>query len=135
MASEYDTLVTPVEVEDLIAAALRYDSGAVGWIEAGSCLRGGSPPGQRRADHIYGDRGQIVLSNPLWLYTRTAGRWEETPLEQPRDPRAEYVEQFVQTVSEGEEPPITGEDGLATLSVIAAAYEAGEKHTVVTPPS
>lgn len=39
--SEYDTFVTPVEVEDMISATFRCNNGAIGNIEAGSCVKGG----------------------------------------------------------------------------------------------
>ena len=127
--AEYDTFATPVEVEDWISVVVRYENGAIGSIDASSCARGRGISG----DRIYGKEGQIVLGNPLRVFTRLEveglkpGEWSEIKLEQPKDPRTLYVEGFAEAVLSGaEKPPVTGEDGLEALKLILAAYKSGE---------
>ncbi len=133
--AEYDTFVTPVEVEDWINVIVRYDNGAIGSIDASSCAKGREGFG----DRIFGKEGHIALGNPLRLYTTLPvkglepGRWNEIQLPQIRNPRILYIEEFAEAVLSGaDEPPVTGEDGLKALQIILAAYESGEKHQPVT---
>lgn len=134
---EYDTYATPVEVEDYIAATYRYDNGAIGTLEAGSAIRGRDPNGAH--NRIYGEEGQIILSNPPKIFvTREraglpAGAWQELPAA-PRKDRIAMVEGFAGAVLAGETPPVRGEDGRAALEIIAAAYQSGQEHQAVTLP-
>jgi predicted dehydrogenase len=133
--AEYDTFVTPVEVEDWINVIIRYDNGAIGSIDASSCAKGREGFG----DRIFGKEGQIALGSPLRVYTTLPveglepGRWNEVGLSQPKGPRTLYVEEFAEAVLSGaDEPPVTGEDGLKALQIITAAYESGQIHQPVT---
>src|SRR5215204_5560942 len=82
--AEYGTFDTPVEVEDFIAVTYRYNSDAIGTIEAGSAIRGRDP--LHDVDRIYGTAGQILLGDRLQIYTTadTAGlvtnQWQELPV-------------------------------------------------------
>jgi len=133
--AEYDTFVTPVEVEDWINVIIRYDNGAIGSIDASSCARGKGDFG----DRIFGEEGQIVLGTPLRIYTTLPveglepGKWNEVQLPRIGNPRTLYIEEFAESVFSGaDKPPVTGEDGLKALQIITAAYESGEKHQPVT---
>ena len=125
--SEYDTFLTPVEVEDFIVCVLRYDNGAIGYIVAGSCMEGS----RVSYDSIYGSEGQIQYSNFLKVYTLKniegvePRRWVDIPLTQKRDPRTIYVERFAEAVLDGKKPDITGEDGYEALKIVLAAYKSG----------
>lgn len=134
--AEYGTFVTPVEVEDYIVATIRYANGAIGHIEAGSCIKGGgrdAGPGIR----IYGSEGQVTLTDTVRLYTsRTVegmqqNAWQEvaTMTLYAREP---IVESFASAVLTGQQPPVTGQDGRAALAIVLAAYEAGRAGRPVT---
>jgi predicted dehydrogenase len=129
--AEYGTFATPVEVEDYLVATLRYDNGAAGTIEMGSCIRGGSEirgPGIR----IYGTAGQITLGDSPRIYvTRSyeeyeAGTWQDIGGAYEQYSRLAIVDGFANAVLEGNPPPVTGEDGRATLEIVLAAYRSGE---------
>src|SRR5215207_721264 len=68
--AEYGTYATNVEVEDYIAVTYRYDNAAIGTIEAGSAICGRDP--LHDVDRIYGTAGQILLGEPLQVYTTVA---------------------------------------------------------------
>ncbi|MFH1086314.1 MAG: Gfo/Idh/MocA family oxidoreductase [Chloroflexota bacterium] len=138
VAAEYDTFVTPVEVEDLIALTYRYHSGAIGTVEAGSALPGRDP--LHEVDRIYGETGQIILAEPAPLIYPgrdgnglKAGEWQ-TLAAAEEDERAMIVEGFARAVLSGEPPPVSGADGRAALEIILAAYRAGAEGRVVTLP-
>jgi predicted dehydrogenase len=129
--AEYGTFATAVEVEDLATVTVRYDGGAIGAIEAASCIRGNGL-GQDAATYIYGTAGQVVLGRTLSLYTTTeiAGvpraTWHQVGVPHTlREGRRRVMEGFATAVLAGLPPPTTGRDGRAALALAVAAYEAG----------
>jgi predicted dehydrogenase len=129
--AEYDTLATPVEVEDVIGVVLRYTNGAVGVIQAGSTMRGRAhqdAPGPR----IYGAKGQIILSERPLIYMtepfegRAPHTWGEIPFHGPVGDRQQMVSHFAHAILTDSEPPVSGLDGRKALEIIVAAYRSGE---------
>lgn len=130
--SEYGTYHTPVEVEDFITVTLRYTSGAVGSMEAGSSIPGRTEYEQWKGDRIYGTEGQIVFEGGdfrnLDVYTTRedteipARIWHKIEFPKGKNTRAAMVEDYSQAVLAGRTPPIPGEAGLAALATITAAY-------------
>lgn len=138
--SEYDTYVTPVEVEDYIVVTYRYANGAIGTLEAGSAMRGRDPFGE--ANRITGETGQILLGNPPRIFLTQAvaglkvGEWQEVPAP-PRERtsgRAAIVDGFAEAVLSGRTPPVQGQDGRAALEIILAAYQSGREHRAIALP-
>lgn len=136
--AEYDTYSTPVEVEDFIAVTYRYANGAIGTIEAGSAIRGRDP--LRNMNRIYGTTGQLLLSEPLRIYTTEStadvptGEWSEipgTPLTDPEQMTA-MVDGFAGPIIAGGKPAVSAEDGRAVLAIILAAYQSGAEHRPIT---
>jgi predicted dehydrogenase len=131
VSAEWDTFNTPgVDVEDTIAIAVRYDSGAIGSWFAGSAVpgRGDQLPNGTR---LIGTNGQIVLRNPLQIYVEQehaalpARQWSEVTVEEePGSDRARRIRPFAAAVLAGEPPPVTGEDGREALAFCLAAYGA-----------
>lgn len=141
VSCEYDTYVTPVEVEDYLAMTYRYTSGAIGTLEAGSAVRGRDP--LREVNRVYGEKGQILLGNPPQVYITEpaaglkAGEWQPLPGLEPGQQgggRIAIVEGFASAVLAGTSPPVRAEDGRAALEIILAAYRSGEEHQVVLLP-
>ncbi len=143
--AEYGTFASPpeVEVEDFLAATVRYRGGAIGTIQAGSAIRG-RVPGLPGGTRIYGTKGQLVLGRPAQVFVTearpdlglAAGDWQEIKLEEgaARGERSQIVEQFAHAVREHRRPPVSGEDGRAALELIVACYRAGETGQPVTLP-
>lgn len=138
--SEYDTFTTPVEVEDYIAVTYRYENGAIGTLEAGSAIRGRDPFGAY--NRIYGEDGQIVLSNPpkIYLTRESAGLqarvWQDLTVPQStrEGGRVAIVDGFARAVLAGQTPPVRAEDGRAALEIIVAAYQSGREHGPINLP-
>jgi UDP-N-acetyl-2-amino-2-deoxyglucuronate dehydrogenase len=136
--AEYGTYVTPVEVEDFIAVTYRYDNDAIGTIEAGSAIRGGDP--LRDVDRILGTAGQILLSEPLHVYTTlpsvglAANEWQELPVAAltTEEQQTAMVDGFARPIVVGNAPAVAAEDGLAVLAIVLAAYQSGAEGRPVT---
>ena len=131
--SEYGNFRTPgVEVEDLLASAVRYDNGAVGSLYAGSCLKGGLYADGALRNTIYGTEGQIVLGKNLKVFTSKkingleANRWNDIGFGEQPDPRQKYVEDFAGSVLRGKAVPIPGKDGLQILRAALMIYGGGK---------
>ena len=139
--ADFGTYTTPgVEVEDFIALNVRYNSGAIGTLEALCTLPGRDPLGA--VNRIYGDKGQIVFgrSGPE-IYLREA--WGDIPADEwwamptpERDPapRKTMIERFAATVMGDEALCATGWDGRQALEIIVAAYQSGQTHEAVPLP-
>jgi len=147
--SEYGTFCSPkgVEVEDLIMVVLRYNNGAIGNIESGSCVRGMGYLGKRypaslpEPPRIYGTEGQIILSKPVRVYTTKetelgkAGVWHETFVEE-RENREDVFEEFAKGILSGELPKTVAapEDARKILEITLAAYKSGLEGKPVNLP-
>jgi len=135
---EYGTYATPVEVEDLVFATLRYDNDAIGGLEGGSAIRGGAEGAD--GDRIFGTYGQVGIGSEggrvFSLFGAEgvpAGEWTEIVSDQPPT-RQRMVEGFAAAVLAGSVPPVTGYDGLKALEVVEAIYLSRETRGPVDLP-
>jgi len=135
--SQYDIFITPVEVEDMIIAILRYSNGALGVIEASSFIK----ERESDADEIFGSEGRITLTNPPLVYTTNdiagfkGGEWKKLEeLPSSYDSRVKYIEEFAQSVLSGQDSPITGEDGRVALEIVLAVYKSGKENKPIDLP-
>ncbi|GAC1431980.1 MAG: Gfo/Idh/MocA family oxidoreductase [Chloroflexota bacterium] len=130
--AEYAAGFPPDGAEDYGVVTVRYTNGAVGYIEAGSCLGGAdAAPGIS----IYGTTGQVVLGNAakVWTAGPAGGQdpgaavhaWREIESAGIPHPRAPLVEGFAAAVLEGRPPPVSAADARAALEVVLAAGQAG----------
>ena len=131
------TLAQPVEVEDTIMVAYRYEGGAMGTLTATTATVG--PP--RHEQWIQGTEGQLWVAPMLRLWPRRdvppfgARRWH-TPGPLPRaSDRRHFFEAFAHAVLEGETPPVTAEEARAVQAVIEAAYSAAEGRRAIAVSS
>jgi predicted dehydrogenase len=120
---------SPGEVEDLAQAILECAGGAFGSLEAHAALPGGRAPGDRWINRVYGRNGQIALptpwgTDPLALFTRDSGQWQEITPAPQASARQLAFEEFASAVLTGSAPPIPGEAGLKVSRILHAVYEA-----------
>jgi predicted dehydrogenase len=132
-----DTLHRAIEVEDALAAALRFGNGAVATITATTT----AAPGFPHRVEIYGTAGGIQVEG------ESAGRWElvdptaaTVPPPEPGplasagaggDPRdiaptghMAIVRDFVQALREERDPMVPGREGRRSLATVLAIYKA-----------
>jgi len=124
---QYDTLDTPVSVEDSLSLTCLYKNGAIGNISASFCVRGTENFFDFR---IWGTDGHLFLASPLRFYSLRSisgyvpCRWHKIK-EKRKNERAEFIEHFVSSVFDNLMPPASGEDGRAIQAIIDAAYLSG----------
>lgn len=140
VACEYDTLATPVDVEDFCVATVRYRNGAIGIIEASSFLQNAPYEESVRGDRVYGTEGELVVSDPVRIRTNEetdlgeAETWHTIELDEIQPAGVRLIEEFAEAIRTDTEPPVTGEEGRAALELVQAAYTAGNKGETVTLP-
>ena len=139
VSAEIGTLVADVQVEDMAAATLRFDNGAIGSLIAGAHI-----PGADNEEYccIYGTNGQIRLpdpygSDPLRIYLRwdwgefSAGQWHSIPTESvPVYQRA--VDDFARAVRTDGSAPISAQDARRVLAVVLAIYQSAAERRTIT---
>lgn len=139
VSAEIGTLVANVEVEDMAAATLRFNNGAIGSLIAGAHISGA------RDDEycsIYGTQGQIRLpdpygSAPLRVYLKqawrdfAAGQWHSIPTE-PVPVYQRAIEEFAQAVQSKGCVPIDARAARQVLAVVLAIYQSATEHRTIT---
>ena len=138
VSAEVANLISNVEVEDMAAAALRFDNGAIGSLIAGAHVYGAD---REEFCHIYGTKGQIRLpdpygAGPLQMYLKEAWgefeaeRWHEIPLD-PVQVYQSALDDFARAVQCGRPAPVDAESARHVLSAVLSIYRsAAEKRTI-----
>jgi predicted dehydrogenase len=120
-----------IEAEDTLVAALRFQNGALGVIEAATSVL----PGFKRRLEISGERGTVILDGDA------IGCWSiegepENPGDQPQltdgsaNPAAisneghrRQIQEMIEAVLEDRAPMIDGKEGRKSLELVSAIYE------------
>jgi len=135
---EMGTFTTPVEVEDVAVASVRYANKAIGLVEGASCFFGRTS----EPDIVFlGKKGQVRFA--LWggnaeayLAEPAAGlpatEWVKKEFQDAT--HVEFYDSLAAAIRTGKTPPVTGEDGRAALEVVLAIYQAGETGKPVELP-
>lgn len=128
----HDRLVYDSEAEDTAVIQLRFRKGTLGSLS----ISGGIPYG-RNAVELYSDRGAIISEHSLARVAEDTrvrvlldGTWTEYPTPPVDSFRAE-IERFVDSVQQGIEVAVPGEEGRADLAVALAAYRSLEERRLV----
>jgi predicted dehydrogenase len=134
-------LVQDYKSEDTALAMLRFESGAVGVVDA---LFNVPDAAARNALEVYGSKGSVTAVGTIGqdssgsltailergdkgydaAQVRTEGPAQETITPTVVNMYQAHIEAFCRAIEEDTEPPIGGEDGLWSHRVIAACYEA-----------
>jgi predicted dehydrogenase len=117
-----------METEDLVAAALRYDGGALGSLTATTCAY----PGYETEFEIIGTQGTAVLAGPA-LRARfldgteaavgevgAGGGHGADPMAFSHEAHRAVLEDFLDAVAEGRPPKCSGKDALRSHDLIDA---------------
>ncbi len=121
-----------IESEDVVAALLKYSSGATGVIQASTAFW----PGYTERMEIHGTKGTAIISGDkltTWQVEHDSG--EPAPVELDvasgsSDPMAislapfeRQFRDFGDAISRGRKPLSSGEDGYRALEVVSAVYD------------
>jgi L-iditol 2-dehydrogenase len=132
------TLVQSVEVEDSISMSYRYRNGALGTLEASTCVAG--PVAFEQT--LWGTTGQIWIGPGLRFWSKRvvegyAAEQCHLVRDLPRGAeRRHYFEAVSQALLDGQEPPITGSEAVRVQAAIEAAYVSADRGctTVIPEP-
>ena len=129
ISAEIGTLTADVEVEDMAAATLRFNNGAIGSLFAGAHIHGAHA---EEFCVIYGTQGQLRLpdpysSNSLRIFLNcdwgsfTAGKWHVIPTESVHVHQL-ALEDFARSVRSRQPAPINGQAARQVLATVLAIY-------------
>jgi len=135
--SEYATLGSPAEVEDIISVTCRFTNGAIGTISASSTMRG---RGQAE-ETIWGSNGTIIMDEKgLAFYStrpiqgKKPGKLHKLSKFPNLSWTAEWVKDFATAIREGKKPQISCCEAWENLAFIVTAYESLEKGIALEVP-
>jgi predicted dehydrogenase len=106
------TLAHPMETEDTVSAALRFEGGALGGIYAATS----SYPGRGKFIEVTGTKGTLVLDDD-----KTAG--SASPDSFPYTGHQLCIESFVDSIQGGEPFPVPGEEAIKSIELIERIYK------------
>jgi predicted dehydrogenase len=136
VSAGYATLDSPAEVEDSIAAWLRFENGALGSFQASTCVRGSEFLGKVE---LWGTDGQLSLASPNQFYSmrivdgHRPGQWHELdPAPSKASDSTEYFRGFAARALAGEEPEVSAHDALRLQATVEALYQSADRGEPVT---
>jgi predicted dehydrogenase len=137
--SEWATLASPGDVEDIISISSRWGERAVGSLSASSIMRG-ADFGEER---IWGTNGTMILSGDGGLSV-----WSTRPVDGKKPGQmhnynklpavnwtGEWIREFVTAVRAGRQPSVGGREGWENLAFILSAYRSMEIGRPVDVPA
>ena len=135
-----------IEVEDTAVAALRFQSGALGVIQATTSVW----PGLPKTIAVHGDKGSVVIEQDdllLWKFASEtpnddvlrqrfavktgASGGSSTPAAISHPGHARQLTDFVEAITAGRQPLVDGREGRRAVELILAIYEANRTGRVV----
>jgi UDP-N-acetyl-2-amino-2-deoxyglucuronate dehydrogenase len=135
------TALHDIEVEDLVDAIIEFQNGALGVLQASTCLYPGFP---ERLD-VHGTLGSASLEGSDMAGWAIKGQDAEasqaglpTGASDPGAIGHRYhvpvIQDFVNAILEDRDPMVTGRDGLETLELVMAVYKSAQEGKEVTLP-
>lgn len=123
-----------MEAEDIGLAIVEFENGAFGHIMSSTSIH----PGLLPTVNLYGEKGTVRLEGAEIVTWSVPDVAEPTKSEKPKDMGTSnpldishmyhrmQIEDFIESVTTGKEPVVTGEDGRATVQLINAIYESSK---------
>lgn len=133
------TAVHRMETEDLVCAAVRYASGALGTIDATTAAFPGNPErieliGTRGTAALVGTALAVRLHDGTMIDMApdaSAGGTGADPMAFPHDYHRAVMADFIEAITTGRDPRVTGEEALKVHRLIDALIEAGRSGETV----
>ncbi len=128
-----------IEAEDTLVASLRFQSGALGVIEAATSVK----PGFKRRLEISGERGAVILDGDaisVWVIDGEDGAPDAgeqitdgsaNPAAISNEGHRRQIEDMMRAVIEDRQPMIDGREGRKSLELVTALYIAANEGRAV----
>lgn len=136
--SEWATLASPGDVEDIISVSSRWGDRAIGSLSASSIMRG-ADSGEER---IWGTNGTLIIGRDgLSFYStrpidgRKPGQLHKYTYFPTVSWTGEWIREFVTAVRAGREPEISSREGWENLAFILSSYRSMEIGRPVEVPT
>ena len=133
-----------IEMEDMGAAVIKFQNGAIGLIEAASTIY---PTNIEETLNIFGETGSVIVGGiavnriEVWEFPDSAEEKKKIFAAQEGDPpnvygfgHREIIMDMMQAIREDKEPAISGEEGRKALEIILAIYKCQETKAPVVFP-
>jgi predicted dehydrogenase len=134
-----------IEVEDCATAAIRFESGALGCLQAATCIHGGLPA----RIEIHGERGNVVIEDDrirLWNVVGEAPVAEDgdtntgsaaspgSGLDDAVAAHTDQIRDLLAAIEEDRDPAIGGEEARKAVELILAIYRSASRGAPVSLP-
>ena len=138
-----------IEVEDAVAATLRFENGALGIIQATTAAY----PGYLKRIEIHGDAGSAVLEEEdlkAWDFakktaadkkilaemanSKSTGGGASDPSAIGHHGHALQIKDFVEAINKDRDPAVDGHEGRRSVEIIRAIYKAAQTGKLVKLP-
>ena len=126
-----NSVVHGYDVEETGMIMMRFENGAQGFVDTSFAAAGCD-----LVIEVYGTDGWVwVYNDDGWKIKLSAGG-ESQVIESPfEDLYQSQFEHFAQCVTQGEQPIVTGTDGLRTNAILATAYESDRLAKAISCPA
>lgn len=141
--AQMGTFAHRIEVEDLAAAIIRFENGAIGIIQGSTAIY----PGLPTRLEIHGTKGTAIIEGERlkrWSIIGGEDIVSEAPKEGlkswakpeivPATNHAALIKDFAEAILENRKPAVDGVEGRKSLKVIMAIYKSGRTNNVVYFP-
>ncbi|MCI0693608.1 Gfo/Idh/MocA family oxidoreductase [candidate division KSB1 bacterium] len=136
---------TGIEGEDAAVATLHFQNGALGVIEASTSVQ----PAMERRLEIHGEKGTAILSgNSFHLLgsgfsqqenvspKETSASGASSPLQNfTAEPHRRQYEAILNTISQNQTPPVSGEESLESLAIVLGIYQSAKRDCPINLPT
>lgn len=128
-----------IEGEDNAVAALKFESGAIGVLEASTS----AIPAFKRKIELHGDKGTAVLEGNKFQLLKSENAFKQESEESENtggasplagfsiEPHKKQFEQIIEAIITGNETVVSGSESLKSLAVVKAVYESSAKNKTV----
>lgn len=130
LVGHFDPLI-PSEVEDTATILARMEGDVQAIIDVSWAVKA-----SMWLIEIYGTKGTAMANLPqgVLVYDKKKEEWVNVETPPWEEPHAKLLNLFLKSVTEDEEPPVSGEDGYKSLEAVIAAYKSAEKAAEIKLP-
>ncbi|SER69523.1 Predicted dehydrogenase [Gracilibacillus ureilyticus] len=126
-----------IEAEDVSIGTIKFDSGALGTVEASTTVY---PKNYEESITIFGEKGTVKIggSNAIYFEHLDIKDMSEREINDLKErikadpwgtPGHQWImEDMVNAIKEGRNPAVTGEDGRRALELVLSFYESAQKN-------